>query len=379
MHDDSNNIPCSCLFKQENITQSSVKAGLISGQLSEIEISAEKSSITSITVYAVPNSIASMSNSVSEIYPHSKVSEDGSFTITGVPIGNTILLIDINNDGISDERLVNIQVTAGETVSAGIISYLDSAENSDLWFKPEIQNSSIANNSILSIAINGYNGSGKNRKIGYRIFLYDSGELFLKEDSFSKSEYIEIPSKSGTDDASILTSQFDSTLPGTSHLNSSYYVLKTIFGDGSYAGGTCKFNISGFTTPKIDLLTPNGGNGIDEGVNITWSSFDYQGKTLLVDIFFSRFGTDSWTSIASNEVDDEEYYWNTASISPGEYIVKIVVKNTSLGYQNEDSSDNTFRILHPPLQKDLSHGLIPVIQKPRVKQPGNSTAQRCKW
>ena len=57
-----------CLFKQEKKVFSVVKSGIITGKLSEIKITRKKNQQFEIYVYAIPFSIASTSNSVSDIY-----------------------------------------------------------------------------------------------------------------------------------------------------------------------------------------------------------------------------------------------------------------------------------------------------------------------
>ena len=168
--------------------------------------------------------------------------------------------------------------------------------------------------------------------------MLENGELILKEDSFDVGKFLDVPSRSSTDDSSILTTQLDSILPGTEHLTSSIYVLKTVFEDREYAGGTCYFDISGFSSPEIIILSPNGGENINEGVSIKWTSQDYQGNTLLTDIY-QKIDGGNWTLIVSDEKDDGEYFWNTTNLPRGKYNIKIVIKNSLLGYQNEDSSD----------------------------------------
>lgn len=347
-----------CLLKNEHGQADAIRAGIITGTLSEIAVTREKSTIDPVFIYAVPDSAASSTNTTSRLYPHAEMSPDGSFTIHGVPHGNTTLLIDINQDSISDQRLCGIEVNGNGPFHSGAIRYLDRSASTDSWFFPELEAEVFQKSSVLRIQFNGFNHSSTTRKVGYRMYLFADGKMQLKEDSFAAGKSLDIPARSGTDPSSFLTATLDPLLPGSAHSASEYYVIKTVFSDGSYAGGSCCFDISGFTLPAIELLSPNGGEFLNQGTMIRWSAQDYQGNVITVDLY-SKVEGGNWTLIAEDQKNDGEYDWDTSGMPSGIYSIKAIAKNSLFDYLQEDVSDSPFTIVHPLVSDGLVAWLDP--------------------
>ena len=86
---------------------------------------------------------------------------------------------------------------------------------------------------------------------------------------------------------------------------------------------------------KVELFSPVGGEIWSGTKNISWrTSYSYN-TDLWVDIYFSNDSGNTWTLIASNEVDDGGYQWNTSDALDGNQCrIKIVAKENgnNVGY-----------------------------------------------
>lgn len=103
------------------------------------------------------------------------------------------------------------------------------------------------------------------------------------------------------------------------------------------------------TTPSITVLSPNGGEQIQEGATqtiIKWSTKNFSGLNVSIDLIDS---TGYVTNIASNISNTGYYYWNTAVGVKGGYMsgysYKIRISSNDKGPSAVDDSDSYFSIV----------------------------------
>lgn len=70
-------------------------------------------------VYAFPAATDDKDLVPSASVPNTQTDSNGNYTITNVPVGNIVLVVDYDNDNIADEREFNVQVSKGSTTNVG--------------------------------------------------------------------------------------------------------------------------------------------------------------------------------------------------------------------------------------------------------------------
>ena len=87
------------------------------------------------------------------------------------------MFIDINNDGITDER-VNIQVPESGNVTSETIKYQTASRYSNIWFKPETEKTTYERSSNLTLKMTGYNGLLQQEKLDTGSICWKMENLF---------------------------------------------------------------------------------------------------------------------------------------------------------------------------------------------------------
>jgi len=122
---------------------------------------------------------------------------------------------------------------------------------------------------------------------------------------------------------------------------------------GMWVTATCLYhvNVTETVIPAPTVLHPNGGETIPGGsdYDIEWS---LSGGNLTANPITINFSTDnggSWTSIATNELNDGVYSWSVPNIGSSNCLVKVEAEDEH-GNIGSDISNSTFTITYtsPP-------------------------------
>ena len=100
---------------------------------------------------------------------------------------------------------------------------------------------------------------------------------------------------------------------------------------------------TGNNVPQTTLTAPTGGETWSGNRNITWNASDQDGDALTITTEISSDSGSNWTTIASQEANDEIYTWDTTVVADGStYRVRVSATDTvSLA---SDSSTSDFSI-----------------------------------
>jgi len=93
------------------------------------------------------------------------------------------------------------------------------------------------------------------------------------------------------------------------------------------------FRIDNPDEPVVSIISPSLDTPLAGEVRVTWNAEDADGESLFISILASRDGI-IWYEIASGEVNDGSFIWDTTTVSNGEYSIKITADDGVL--QGED-------------------------------------------
>lgn len=106
--------------------------------------------------------------------------------------------------------------------------------------------------------------------------------------------------------------------------------------------------------PSVMVTAPSSPETPSSGFNITWNSYDGDGDTLRVSLFYDNDKSPgSEQLIAENLQDTGSYVWDFSGVTPGIYYIKAVVTDTK-GGAGDDWSDGTLSVnfnTNPPVIK----------------------------
>ena len=99
--------------------------------------------------------------------------------------------------------------------------------------------------------------------------------------------------------------------------------------------------------PRVLLLSPDGGEGLNGTLNVTWRAEDPNRDALVIKI--SANNGSGWIPLAENEENDGEYYWNTSLVEDGsDYVIRVEAFDNSVDrLAGNDTSNYTFTIYNP--------------------------------
>ncbi len=100
---------------------------------------------------------------------------------------------------------------------------------------------------------------------------------------------------------------------------------------------------TGNNVPVTTLTAPTGGETWSGNRNITWNASDQDGDALTITIEISSDSGSTWTTISSQEANDEIYTWDTTVIADGS-TYRIRVSATDSVSLASDSSASDFSI-----------------------------------
>jgi len=115
------------------------------------------------------------------------------------------------------------------------------------------------------------------------------------------------------------------------------------------------FRIDNPDEPVITFLSPLLDVPLSGVVEITWNAEDADGDQLFISIQLSRDGV-IWYEIASGEVNDGSFIWDTGTVSNGEYHIKITANDGSL--EGEDKLAGMMIKNTPPTSDKRSSFII---------------------
>lgn len=99
------------------------------------------------------------------------------------------------------------------------------------------------------------------------------------------------------------------------------------------------------TPPEVEVIYPNGGEIVNDTVNIVWSASDDVDTNLSIDLEYSNDSGVIWYIISPNETNDGSYEWDISALSEGsQYLVKVTATDNT-GNNNSDMSDGAFSIV----------------------------------
>ncbi|MHA1413417.1 MAG: hypothetical protein ACTSO4_12485, partial [Promethearchaeota archaeon] len=97
--------------------------------------------------------------------------------------------------------------------------------------------------------------------------------------------------------------------------------------------------------PTVNLISPNGGETLQNNTLITWSYNDPENQKMRFNLYHNATGT-GWTPIVSNLINKTSYLWNLSSFTQRYYNVSIKIEAFDFyNSSDEDISDGTFTIL----------------------------------
>ncbi len=93
--------------------------------------------------------------------------------------------------------------------------------------------------------------------------------------------------------------------------------------------------------PSVAVTYPDGGEGIEDTVTITWNATDPNLDEMDFALDYSLDGGSTWTPIAS-AVADKQYSWNTATLADGaEYLIRVTASDGVLEASDVSGSEFT--------------------------------------
>jgi hypothetical protein len=100
--------------------------------------------------------------------------------------------------------------------------------------------------------------------------------------------------------------------------------------------------------PSVTVISPNGGEDWmkDKYYPITWSASGNLGSNP-ISIYYSTDNGNTWTLIASDEVNDGVYNWTVPSVTTANGLIKVEATDLD-GNVGIDTSDSSFAIDPPP-------------------------------
>ncbi len=82
--------------------------------------------------------------------------------------------------------------------------------------------------------------------------------------------------------------------------------------------------------PTVSLLYPAGGEITSGIIDIQWNATDPDGDQLSIDLYYSSDGGNTWNTIATGEVNDGSYLWDTSIMADGvNYLIRINATDTA--------------------------------------------------
>jgi len=94
--------------------------------------------------------------------------------------------------------------------------------------------------------------------------------------------------------------------------------------------------------PLVEVITPNGGEVINETISINWDAVDFDNDPMTFDVFYSDNNGSDWTILA-DDIDQLEFEWNTALHDDGVgYKLRVIASDGVL--TGQDESDDTFEL-----------------------------------
>ncbi|MFA4886266.1 MAG: Ig-like domain-containing protein, partial [Desulfotomaculaceae bacterium] len=143
-----------------------------------------------------------------------------------------------------------------------------------------------------------------------------------------------------------------STPWNTSPLTSGSYKLRATAFDQCNNSAFSEINVIVDEPPTVTLVSPNGGELVCQGINITWTASDPDGDPLTFTLEYSSNGGTTFTTIASG-LTSSPYFWNTSSLPTGNnYIVRVTASDGILTAQ--DQSNGPFTVDNTPPSVNLT-------------------------
>jgi len=97
--------------------------------------------------------------------------------------------------------------------------------------------------------------------------------------------------------------------------------------------------------PVVNVLTPNGGEGIFGTTPITWTATDPQSEPLTITLQYSDNNGATFNTIASGLSNTGLFNWNTLGLTQGnQYLVRVIATDPG-GLTGQDTSNAVFTIL----------------------------------
>jgi hypothetical protein len=145
------------------------------------------------------------------------------------------------------------------------------------------------------------------------------------------------------DPSPIITANYPS--PTTFNKNGVYTVIvEAEDHSGNKASKSITITLTGLNEPPtINLISPIGGEVWSGVRNITWDATDPDGDPLSISIEYSPDGAGTWLTLATGEVNDGVYSWDTTTVPDGtNYLIRVTANDGKLSAK--DQSDAVFII-----------------------------------
>ncbi|MGD8237538.1 MAG: SpoIVB peptidase S55 domain-containing protein [Armatimonadota bacterium] len=90
--------------------------------------------------------------------------------------------------------------------------------------------------------------------------------------------------------------------------------------------------------PEVELTAPTDGAAVSKKAEMKWKAEDPDKDTLLHKVYTSTDGGESWKAL-DEELDEDEYEWDTEELDDGRYAVKVVVSDELSNPANPRSAE----------------------------------------
>lgn len=300
---------CGCLKTTESRIIESDIPSTVSGRVM-FPGAMSKASVSNALICLVTLESARMETGIPETPFTTLTNQDGTFQLIQVPQGIYQLIIDVNRDGIPDDRMTGLTVKTGQAINLSDWVVFRTNGLTDCWFSISAENQPLITGETAEFILTGHNRSKQEKKVGFRCVFTRTGSEVSSYSSFSTDHYISVLPGETPDNRAGLTWTIPASWKTSSSEPGSFNYVYPILEDSSYCGTT--------TALSIESRAAAGGNtdeveyGRDGGLTIGQISDLEMYLSFSGDIFDANGDNFSFTTYGTSLTSDRFSVENSA-------------------------------------------------------------------